>query len=223
MSTGLLFVTAPEADFKAINHFLIYARDWEFGDEDTWDNFHLVTSRKDPDLSKFSDSRRNELPATKPGDVTAETSNEWSGASIQDIERYVLDHEPTGIDGNEISLFLILDCQSLRDRTCIIAERYTEWNDDADPPEKFPKEDREKQYEFNKYRAPWDETYICFANLNIGNMDFEDFADDDEGEEDVGADGEGWWTFRGMGSDLTEEQVGRREGVVRRFEGEGKI
>ncbi|KAK4495045.1 hypothetical protein PRZ48_013372 [Zasmidium cellare] len=220
MSTGLLIVTAPNASFKATNRFLLYARDWEYGDSPTWDNFHLVTSRtNDP---RFADSRRNELPATKPGALTAENfTNEWAGASVQDVEKWVLSYDDTGIDGNDISLLLILDAQGLQDRTCIVAERHVEWDYDADPPAPIPKADREKQHEFNKYRAPWDETYIVFANLNIGNMDFEDYADDEGEEGEEGPDAEGWWRFKGLGSDLSEEQIQKREEVVRRFEEEG--
>lgn len=219
MSTGLLVVTAPNADFKVVNRLLLYLRDWGFGEPDTWDQFHLVASKTDPEFDKFKDVERNRLSATKPGDLTAENfNNEWAGASVQEIERYVLEADSTGIDGNEISLFLILDEQGVRDHTCIIAEAYDEWDDEADPPKKIPKEDREAKYDFNKYRAPWDETQIVYVNLNIANQGFEDFADEDEG-----ADEEGWWTFQGHGSLLDEEQVQHRERELKKFEEEGKI
>lgn len=219
MSTGLLFVTAPNADFKAINRFLLHIRDWEYGDASSWDSFHLLISKSDPDFEMFKDSRRHQLPSTTPGDIPAESfTNEWAGASIQDIESYVLSADNTGVDGNGISLFLILDDQGIRDKTCIVAEAYTEWDDDANPPRRIPKEDREQQYDFNKFRAPWSETHSVWANLNIANMDFGDFADEDEG-----ADDEGWWTFQGVGEDLSEENRQKKEEALRRFEEEGKI
>lgn len=219
MSTGLIFITAPSADVKTINRFLLHIRDWKYGDAPSWDNFHLVASRSDPDFDKFKDSRRHELSPTKPGDVTAETFiNEWADASIQDIESYVLTADNTSIDGNGISLFLVLDEQSIRNQTCIIAEAYAEWDDDANPPTRVPKEHREQQHEFNKFRAPWNETHSVWANLNIGNMDFADFADEDER-----VDEEGWWTFHGVGEDLSEDNRQNREEMLRKFEEEGKV
>ncbi|KAF2166665.1 hypothetical protein M409DRAFT_54987 [Zasmidium cellare ATCC 36951] len=186
MATGLLFVTAPNADFKVINPFLIYARDWEFGEEDTWDNFHLVTSRNASYFNQFKDSPRNDLATTKPGDVTVENfSNQWAGTSVRDIEQHILSIDDSESDGIDISVFLVIDEQSLQDRTCIMAERYT-WNDDVDPWEQRLKGAQKKHYDFNKYRAPWDETYIVFVNLSLGNLRFDEYANEDEGTDEEG-------------------------------------
>ena len=39
---GLLFITAPSADYKVGNRLLAYLRDWGFGSESSWDSFVLL-------------------------------------------------------------------------------------------------------------------------------------------------------------------------------------
>lgn len=217
MKTSLLFVTAPDANFKTINRFLVYARDWENGGTNPGDSFHVILSKNDPEADKFRDTISNQLSQTKPGDVAAEGfHNEWAGASVKDIEKYVLDAGDTGNDGSSISLFLILDEEGIQDSTCIIAEEHTEW--DYDKMQRIAKDKMEAKHDFNKVRVPWHETQTMWCNLDIGNMDWEDFVD-----EDKGPDEEGWWTFAGEWVVLDEEHAERRGKELRRLQDEEKI
>lgn len=53
MSMGLVFVTAPDADYKLINSLLMHIRDWEYEDVNptTYGNFKLVTFKDPCDLN----------------------------------------------------------------------------------------------------------------------------------------------------------------------------
>nr|OQO27152.1 hypothetical protein B0A51_05147 [Rachicladosporium sp. CCFEE 5018]OQO28594.1 hypothetical protein B0A51_05413 [Rachicladosporium sp. CCFEE 5018] len=61
-------------------------------------------------------------------------------------------------------------------------------------------------------RVPIEEAHTMFVNLDVANMDFEDFADGDEG-----ADEDGWWVYAGVGGpDLFEEGLKAREAEMER-------
>ena len=65
---------------------------------------------------------------------------------------------------------------------------------------------------------PWDEAYTIWANLNIANMDFQDFVVEDIVEGDSG-----WYQYRSIGSVLTKENIKRKDAELARFERDGLI
>jgi hypothetical protein len=86
-TTGLLFVTAPEADYKAVNLLIHHLRDWEyFNDANDGLNFHLVTTKNAYDLELAPGS--NHLDATPPA-LDATLDNGWAGATLKDVEASV--------------------------------------------------------------------------------------------------------------------------------------
>lgn len=218
MSTGLLFVTAPSADFKLINRILLYLHDWEY---ESGDRFHLVTSRSASFLQgKFAahlSARRYEdggqwqdLVATS-APVAEDLVNEWSGASVADVEAFCLEldrkQESAGSHNKKWAhRFVVLDEEGLQaagggkdgdgedeggQRTCVLAEREIDW--DAEPltyPERF-----------NKVRLPWYQTYLTWCNLDISNVGWDELMAE-EGQRD------GWWVFdvRDSGEYISEKK-----------------
>ena len=204
--SGLLFVTAPEADHKLINRILLYLKDWEY---ESGDRFKLVTS-------KSIEALRGEPYETPPANGMKPTSapvepglvNEWTGASIADVEAFCLDLDKSDIKGLNTHLFVALDAGGLGDKTCVLAERVIDW--DADPLE-YPEE-------FNKARVPWYQMYLSWANLDISNVGWDEMMESDEPNED------GWWEFNSddSGEYLSEEKKRLRDEEISRLEGEGK-
>lgn len=61
-------------------------------------------------------------------------------------------------------------------------------------------EDEEKtERKFNKVRVPWEKAYIMWCNLDIPNMNFEYFVEDEDGDEVE------WWTYSDISEDQDEE------------------
>lgn len=216
MSTGLLFVTAPEADHKVINRLLLHFKDWEYG---SGDNFRLVTSRSIESLIQA-------YLAAHKGDEAAETAtaapvdpnldNEWAGASIADIESFciALEKRDDRAKALQSSLFVVLDADGLRDQTCVLAERAIDWKADLE-------EDLFRYLdEFNKTRTPWYQTYLTWCNLEIANIGWDEMMEEEEEDEKE----DRWWTFNmeDSGEYLSDEKKDLRDKEIEEFRNQGK-
>ncbi|KAK4609226.1 hypothetical protein CLAFUW4_14239 [Fulvia fulva] len=201
MSTGTIFITASNADFKVANRFLLLIRDWEYG---SGDRFHI---KIDKNHVRFDANGYNNT-VTDAGSLTADNfTNEWKGASLSDVETWMLEatrQDPTG----DPSLWILLDDEGVEQQTCILAERrMPEDNYGMDPKPTFT---------LNKIRLSWEEVYSPWCNLDIANMSFDEFTAD-------GPDAEGWWEYdSSSSSDLPDEKKQERDNEVQRLKEEGK-
>ncbi|KAK3707572.1 hypothetical protein LTR37_012067 [Vermiconidia calcicola] len=205
--SGLLFVTAETATHKTSNLILLHLRDWDTRSENIVqsDNSHcLVTTKNAYDLEKPEDAN-----VTKPTHlpVPSDISNAWIGASISDIEAFVLDLNKSGTKGVQSSIFFCLDDKGMQDKTIIIGER--RYDEDGDELTDF----------YNKTRAPWDEAHTVWQNLDIGNVGWEDYCD-----EEKGADDDGWWDYAVGGADImTENERAKRGEAIKKMEDEDLV
>ena len=109
--TGLLFVTAPEADHKAINRILLYLRDWEY---EAGDCFKFVTSKNFRDLELPPGSEKGVIDATSPPvDNTLITNNEWKNASLAYVEEYCIDLDKKNLGAVNTHLYAVVDSNGL--------------------------------------------------------------------------------------------------------------
>ncbi|KAG4075026.1 hypothetical protein HA402_004572 [Bradysia odoriphaga] len=166
---GALFVVASSADQKLINRLLLHLRDWEYGEEPTWDNFLFITSKNLPETEEACGTT---IPPISESDLS---NNVWRGKSIADVESFMLsERETVGLNANS---FLVLDEQGVKDGTIILFDS-------------LESGDEEVEVKFKKVRVPWDKAYIMWCNLDIANMDFEDFVDDEDCDES------GWRNYK---------------------------
>ncbi|KXT08549.1 hypothetical protein AC579_10248 [Pseudocercospora musae] len=118
----------------------------------------------------------------------------WAGLSIEDRE--------------EPNLFLILDDKGVRDETVILAHRH------------FGEDDKYTNV-FDKVRMPWPGGYSMWCNLDIANMDFEEFCEGEEAGED------GWWEAndfgKSCGDDMSDEKRELKDKMLRELQEAGKI
>jgi hypothetical protein len=72
---------------------------------------------------------------------------------------------------------------------------------------------------YEKFRVPWDDAYLIWCNLEIANMNFEDFVEEDEGDE------QDWFTHQSIYEDDEEHQksLERKEEKVREWRRLGHI
>jgi hypothetical protein len=142
MSTGLLFVTAPDADYKAVNKILLHIKDWEHGSDD---RFLLVKDKSGIDIVVPENGGSAE-PTSPP--VPSLRYDGWAGASPDEVEAFLLEQMKTHDEGPvSYGLYVIVDEKGMRDKTCILGEQ--EYDDE--------KEDMKDS--FQRVRLPWDEVY----------------------------------------------------------------
>jgi hypothetical protein len=177
---GLLFITAPEADYKDINEALLSMRDWDDSNGGL-DVFKLVTNRS---------ATQNDDVGT-PIPLKSHPENAWADANLKDIEAYCLNLERGEQKG--AGLFVMVDSEGLESKTCILASLPEDYYDD---PGAFGGK-------YDKVRVPWDDVYMIWCNLDIANMNFEEFV-----EEEEEGDEQGWFTYQSIYEGDEEHQRG---------------
>lgn len=216
MSTGLLFVTAPEADHKVINRLLLHLKDWEY---DSGYRFRLVPSKSTENLTQAAldsdESDEGVGPAT-PAPVDPNVSNEWAGASVTDIESFCIELEKRDDRAKALqsSLFVVLDADGLRDQTCVLAERVIDYDEEEADEEEDPSDPPE---EFNKTRTPWYQTYLRWCNLDIANLSWDEMVEEGQGD---GEKGDRWWAFNtdDSGEYLSDESKDLRDKEIEKLQ-----
>lgn len=207
--SGLLFITAPEADHKLINRLLLHLKDWEYG---SGDRYKLVTSKSVQALGEGPYVGGSSVALMKPTPAPADPDpvNEWAGASTADVEAFCLALDASGIKGLNAHLFVALDADGVRDMDCVLAERVIDW---ATDPIQYPERS-------NKARVPWCRTYLTWANLDISNLLWEEYMLEDAGRGNEG----GWWTYNAKYPlvSLSDEKRRLKDEAMSRLEGEGR-
>jgi hypothetical protein len=182
---GLLFVTAPEADFKIINHALLCMRDWEELNGEL-DVLRLVTDRA---------ATQNHNDGT-PLPLKSLPENVWNCATLEDIETYCLSLSCGDDEHPGASLFVVIDSEGLKNRTCVLASM----------PDEHYENSGTFRGRYDKIRLPWDELYNVWCNLDIANMNFEEFVEEEHGDD------QGWFTYQS----IVEDDDYHKTGLVRK-------
>lgn len=215
---GYLFVTAPEADYKAVNLLLHELSNWGYNDGES--DFKVITAKNayDFELPAGSYSMEATLPT-----LDSTFNNAWAGSSLKDVEDFCLDvlhSEDSGADGP--SLFVVVDAAGFESRNAIVVERAIDEGD----------EDLKSLHSFVKMRIPWDEVNSAWCNLSIANISFDELGelkedDADDGGEGQRVDGEsgddGWHDYEPMGGDLNEKNAKKKEKALQQLKDEGRI
>lgn len=230
MSTGILFVTAPEADHRAVNLLLHELSNWGYNDGQP--DFKVITTKNAYDFELPPDT--SVLEPTPPS-LDSTFTNAWAGSSLKDVEDFCLDvlrDEET--KNAEPSLFVVVDSAGFEAREAILVERGMD--DETD----------ELVYldSFVKMRIPWGELNSIWTNLDIANMSFEEFCEDEEDDEEEEEEaegraeeeedaenavqdeevGNGWFKYHSSGPDLlSEKDAKRKEKAFQRLKKDGRI
>ncbi|KAE8365603.1 hypothetical protein BDV27DRAFT_156788 [Aspergillus caelatus] len=207
MSNWPIFITAPEAPIKTINKALLHLTDYEFNCPPQW-TLLLTRAPTEPTTPSIPP-----LPIEETAPTV--TTNEFAFKSPDEIYTYLDDPVTQGLfkDRNlSTSNWLIIDQKGLEMESCLLVEYML--------PE--DREDEEGNGEgYRMCRIPWTRAWGMFCNLDIGNMGFEEWVDEERGpvEEDFGA----WaWVGPFEGEDMEDMEVKRkREEAVRRGVEEG--
>lgn len=149
-----------------MNRALLLLQDFEFTeslDDSAW---ILLTSRTLPD----------ETPKPSVPPLTEITDHDLAGATLDEINTFIRSNE-SALQGLNIATlnWVIIDQKGIETSTCLVVEQVY---------------DPDTSSMSNKYRAarlPYAEAWGMYSNLDIANMDFEDWVDIDAGPQDDGA------------------------------------
>lgn len=128
---------------------------------------------------------------------------------MENIEAYCLDLKRS--DSNEqtgANLFVVIDSEGLENTSRAMASL----------PDVFQENPGAFRGRYEKVRVPWDDAYLIWCNLEIANMNFEDFVEDEDDEQD-------WFTYQSIYEDDEEHQksLERKEEKVREWRRLGRI
>lgn len=211
--SGILFITSTSANYKIANLFLLHIADWEYG---LGNNFQLVTSTKIKDFTPPADGNEQDIKAKATSPTLLSLDSAWAGSSLSDVERFCLALPAEGLESDVGSLFVVLDEEGVSSRTCVLAHRAMVKDEDSGV--------FQSAAWFQKIRVPWDELYMTWCNLEVSNMDFEDFTED---RIDRGGDNDGWYEYcnhAGPGhTDLSPENERRRDDEIERLSKDGLV
>jgi hypothetical protein len=215
--SGFLFVTAPEADYKAVNLLLHELGNWGYNDGES--DFKVITTKNAYDFEQPAGIYRSET--TQPT-LDSTFTNAWAGSSLKDVEDFCLDvlhAEDSGADGP--SLFVVVDAAGFDGRNAIVVERAIDEED----------EDCKSLDSFVKMRIPWEEVNSAWANLSIANISFDELGELKEDDADDGGGGEradeeigdGWHEYEPMGGDLNEKNATKKDKALQRLKDDGRV
>ncbi|KAK8056014.1 hypothetical protein PG993_001241 [Apiospora rasikravindrae] len=220
--SGLLFITAPSADTKAMNRALVHIRAFP-----NPTHLKLVLSDSLEDFKALAQGKGAcDSPVTDP-DLRPPITNAWAGASLSALETFVEAVWNTGSNAIAPKLYLVVDEEGLTGKTCIVAQRICSF-------EEKPSGECEAHlsgvHDYNRVRIPWDGAAVVFDNLMIANLGFEDYVEYDF-DTDVNvcvdaptADGQGrWWTADRDPSIKTTEDKQKEAELLARLEKEGLV
>ncbi|KAK6396848.1 hypothetical protein LTR95_019515 [Oleoguttula sp. CCFEE 5521] len=201
MAGLVVITTAPH--LKSLNRALTLLRDWEYNEGEP--NFRVVITRNAYELgSPDKPLAPTELPLPTPFD------NAWKAAPLDDVEAYMRDvHRclPESRFRVRTTLFLVIDDEGLEADEVVLCTR------------DYNLEMHDYGEKFRRVRVPIEEAHTMYVNLDVANMDFEDFVDREEE-----ADEDGWWVYAGVGGpDLFEEGLKARESEMDRLRGLGLV
>ncbi|KAJ7083452.1 hypothetical protein C8R44DRAFT_822459 [Mycena epipterygia] len=152
---------------QALNRALLLIQDFEFTEYRGESRWTVLTSKQ---LSSTA------ATATLPlSDVSGK--NDFAAMSLAQVSAFVRTLD-AGLKQADLSAdnWLVIDEKGLETSTCLVCERSSE-DDGEDVPDAA----------FRACRLPYEEASIMFSNLDIGNMGFEEFTDQDAGEQEDGS------------------------------------
>jgi hypothetical protein len=172
---------------------------------------------QDFEFSKYPEEAGWKLLTSKtltPGEFEASipplrvSSNDFAGMSLEEINAFVRTNA-AGLEEMDLSVsnWLVIDQKGLETSTCVVCEQY--YNGGSD------EEDGEGEAEmtdaFRAARLPYEQAHTMVVNLDIANMGFEDFVDEDAGEQE-----DGTWKWQSFPPQERDGDEGPNEVQVKR-------
>ncbi|KAJ7657188.1 hypothetical protein DFH06DRAFT_1090720 [Mycena polygramma] len=173
MHKWAVFVTEVHAPQKALNRAFLLLQDFEYGDYPASSQWALLSSKDLPaEVVEWTP-----LPPSM-------TDNDFASMSLAEINSFIRANESAisrmGVSSED---WLVIDRKGLETSTCLVCEQI--YNYDEDEGEQFGEEGMTR--EFRACRIPYEEASGMVTNIEIANMDFTDWVDDNAGVQEDGS------------------------------------
>ncbi|PLB43218.1 hypothetical protein P170DRAFT_468889 [Aspergillus steynii IBT 23096] len=214
-----IIITAPAVSVKKVHKALISLEDYEYGVDHSWTIFHNTTH--------LDDETDLKTPNTPPLDLSGaqtldSTNNAFAGKTPSEVFEFVQENEKKlGGKGLTTMNLLIIDDRGFREESCLVCSINDEDDDEDEEEEEEEEEDDEgDRSPFVMARLPWVEAWIMFTNLDIGNMGFDEYVDEEKGKDENGE-----YTWKGSFSEGSEDEEAtkKREEALKKAREEGII
>ncbi|KAJ7437203.1 hypothetical protein B0H11DRAFT_2108118 [Mycena galericulata] len=194
-SLWMVFVTAPRVSTKALNRALLLIQDFEFTDYPGESSWVLLSS-------KILPSTPVEATVLPVSDIPA---NDFASMPPADINTFIHAND-AALTALPVSTsnWLIIDQKGLETSTCLVCEQYYNYEEDEDG----DGGEEGLTDEFRACRIPYEEAWSMISNLDIANMGFEDFVDEDAGPEEDGS-----WKWVSFPPDTNDDETGGKSEV----------
>ncbi|KAJ7701390.1 hypothetical protein B0H17DRAFT_1004884 [Mycena rosella] len=200
MSNWAVFLTSERPSSKALNRAFVLIQDFEYSEYPADSRWILLTSKKLP-ADEF------ETPTLPLSEIS---SNDFAGMSLAEINTFVRAHSNALSEGPDLSAsnWLVIDQKGLETSTCLVCEQYYNSGEEEDGDEE---EEEGMTDKFRACRIPYEEAHAMMANLDIANMGFEEFVDEEAGEQEDGS-----WKWVSFNPETEETEKGPTEAEVKR-------
>ncbi|KAJ7784205.1 hypothetical protein B0H16DRAFT_1657921 [Mycena metata] len=175
----------------ALNRAFLLIQDFEFGEYPKDSQWTLITSKE---------ASSEPPPATVLPISDISDNNAFASSSMAEISTFIRENEDfMGKMGVSTGDWLIIDQKGLETSTCLACERFYDPGED----EEGGGGEAGMTGEFRACRLPYEWAWSIICNLDIANMDFEDFVDVNAGEQEDGS--WKWMSFDPSTEDNEEE------------------
>lgn len=208
-----MIITAPGIDNKFLNKLAV-----EICDHETW-NVDDDRERKHAFIIQLSrDDEEGFIDLFPPMEDYDESKNDFLNCDIKDVEEYARKR----MEEHLFVEFVLIDDRAKREGHCVVVSRamFNEEEDDYVEGTTFTDH-------FEKTRVPVHETWSMMANLDIANLGFEEYTDDEHGNPVLDEEsGLHWYkyTFRDQHAlPESEAAASRRNASMERLREQGLI
>ncbi|KAK1145739.1 hypothetical protein N8T08_003977 [Aspergillus melleus] len=212
--TWTTFITAPTVSVRQIHKALLSLEDYEYGCHHSWTLFHSPSHLDEDDTHDLTE--HSIPPLDLDGAETLDASNNaFAGKTPDEIYAFIQASEEKMSD-NDLTTgnWLIVDERGFRTETCLVCS-LNDLDEEDEEEDEYEERDRSR---FLMARLPWVESWSMFTNLDLANMGFEEWVDEEKGKD---ADGE--YTWVGPFSEVDQEVVKKREAALEEARKEGLV
>ncbi|KAJ7034144.1 hypothetical protein C8F04DRAFT_1260146 [Mycena alexandri] len=187
-----VFVTAAKPSAKALNRAFLLIQDFEFGEYPEDSRWTLITSKQAP----------SELPPATVLPIPDISDNAFALSSMTEINTFIRENEDFMFKmGVSSGVWLIIDQKGLETSTCLVCEQIYNPGEDEEGGEG----EAGMTSEFRACRLPYEHAWSMICNLDIANMNFEEYVDEGAGEQEDGS--WKWMSFDASTKDTEEESA----------------
>ncbi|KAJ7290941.1 hypothetical protein C8J57DRAFT_1044922, partial [Mycena rebaudengoi] len=108
--------------------------------------------------------------------------------------------------------WFVIDPKGLETSTCLVYE-YADGGDEEE------EESEKKPAQFRACRTPYEHAWNMFSNLDVANMGFEEFIDEDKGVQEDGS----WEWMDISGEEINTEAEDKRRKALKKLREQGHV